>query len=1157
MMRAAAPFLLWSTLAASLATLHAAQAPAALRLTPNLVGQIGQPLRYRPEGGDFVIENGPEFFNRPLYGGNTAFRVDAGDKPEFTLYLPGRGGNLRFGLRSGTDAKWLSDAAKIVTRYRPGEMLYEIRDPLLGAEGVLRLTVLAYEGTEGLIVRAGLARREASESSSRREEAGPTATTNASGFVTPAATPIELVWAYGGVNGQRGSRDGDIGTERMPIGEYFQLQPEFCRDNAIELRPPGGFTLRAKAATIVGVTPPAAQLALADATHWRDLPALLGSVEAVGPASGASTARTQGPALQVIVGRVPLVAQQLLFFSLQRVAVDGAVAEELDTYKEVTADRKGVDRRAKKFQLSPAYTAAELPRRFADTEQYFTALRQRVSIETPDAFINVAAGALNVATDAVWDEPENAIMHGAIAWRTKLLGWRGPYLLDALGWHDRARSNISYWVTRQNTDPIPAKLPPPDENSNLARSETALHSNGDMSNSHYDMNLVFIDGLFRHLLWTGDLNFARQVWPVIERHLAWERRLFRREFGPDKLPLYEAYAVIWASDDLQYGGGGVAHASAYNYYHNKMAARLAKLLGHDPKPYEREADLIAQAMRKYLWLPEQGMFAESKDLLGLQLVHPSAGLWTFYHTVDSEVPTPSEAWQMTRYVDTQIPHLPVVGPGVPADQPYAVLSETNWMPYSWSINNVVMGEIVHTALGYWQAGRPDEAFRLTKSALLASMFMGICPGNVGSMNYLDVYRREAQRDFADGGGVTSRALIEGLFGVKPDALAGELLIRPGFPAAWDHASLRHPDINFSFRREGDTDLFTIEPKMAKPLALRFELPARREHLASAMVNGQPVTWQQREDVGGHPVIELTHAVAAKYEVKLQWSGAALLPSATDDAGRGRSDRRSPGEGGGTPPSGEAGFGGPALQTNPARCEPVDLARFFNDRVTEIFRKGKYRSPRSPFVSLAIPAQGIGAWAGHVDEMAQIDDSGLRAAAGANGGRLVLPNGVPFVTPGPGDAKNILFTSQWDNYPHEATVSLSGRAVHAYLLMAGSTNHMQSRFDNGEVIVTYRDGTTARLALHNPTNWWPIDQDYFIDDYQFRRPEPIPPRVDLMTGTVRLLDVATFKGKGRAVRGGAATVLDLPLDPAKELQSLTVRTLANEVVIGLMGLTLAR
>jgi hypothetical protein len=117
--------------------------------------------------------------------------------------------------------------------------------------------------------------------------------------------------------------------------------------------------------------------------------------------------------------------------------------------------------------------------------------------------------------------------------------------------------------------------------------------------------------------------------------------------------------------------------------------------------------------------------------------------------------------------------------------------------------------------------------------------------------------------------------------------------------------------------------------------------------------------------------------------------------------------------------------------------------------------------------------------------------------------------------------------------------------------------MQSRFDNGEVIVTYGDGSTERLALHNPTTWWPIDQDYFIDDYAFRRPEPIPPRVDLKTGHVRILDVAEFKGKGGKIEGGAATVLDLPLHKSKELKSMTVRALANEVVIGLMSATLVR
>jgi len=48
-------------------------------------------------------------------------------------------------------------------------------------------------------------------------------------------------------------------------------------------------------------------------------------------------------------------------------------------------------------------------------------------------------------------------------------------------------------------------------------------------------------------------------------------------------------------------------------------------------------------------------------------------------------------------------------------------------------------------------------------------------------------------------------------------------------------------------------------------------------------------------------------------------------------------------------------------------------------------------------------------------------------------------------------------------------------------------------------------TTARLALANPETWWPIEQDYFIDDFQFRLNAPLPVRVDLKTGNVRVLD----------------------------------------------------
>jgi len=1092
---------------------------------PNLESNIGRPLRYRPDGNDFVIVNGAEFFNRPLYGANTAFRVDAGDRPEFILYLPGRGGNLRLGLKSGKSTKWLHEANQIVSRYRPGEMIYDVRDPLLGRDGTLTVALLAMHTTDGLIIRA----------EARHVSAG-----------------SELLWAYGGVNGQRGRRDGDIGTEDVPISEYFQLKPEFCRGNIFTFGA-GTFTLRAKAATIFGLAPANARLTVADATHWASPASLLAS------AGGA-------PELPVVVGHAAVTASAPLFLAWQRLSDTPTSAAELPTYRAVTADRPGQNENPAQVVLRPAYSVEDLPRLFAETETHFHALREQIVVETPDPFLNAAASALCIAADGVWDEPSGTVQHGAVAWRSRLLGWRGPYAMDALGWHDRARRHLSYWAGQQNTDPIPDKLPPPDANANLARSEAALHSNGDISNSHYDMNLVYIDALFRHLLWTGDLEFARSVWPVIERHLVWERRLFRRPFGPAGLPLYEAYAAIWASDDLEYNGGGVAHASAYNYYHNRMAARLARLLGKNPAPYDNEADLIARAMREYLWLDDRGCFAEYKDLLGLQLIHPSAALWTCYHTLDSGLATSLEAWQMTRCVEQEMPRLPVRGPGVPNDQAYYVLSSTNWMPYTWSINNVVMSEVVHTALGFWQAGRAEEACRLMKSALLASMYMGICPGNVGSMSYLDVYRRESQRDFADPAGVLSRALVEGLFGVKPDALAGEFLVQPGFPENWEGASLRHPDVNVTFRRTGLTETYAIESRFEKPMSLRLRVAAFRDCVASVTVNGLPANWQLVEDSVATPRIEIRGPVASRNDVVIVWAGQR--PSKTIPGGQGDEfvkvergqmhwlqpvDRKT-----------ETLVRAAAAVTDwkaklpgSTRCYTIDLVPYFNDRVTNIFRIGKYIAPRSPYVSLAIPSQGIGGWAGGINAKAEIDDTGLRAAAGRSGGRFELPNGVPFATPGPGDAKNILFTSQWDNYPREAQIPLSGRGQHLFLLMAGSTNWMQSRIDNGEVIVAYQDGTSQRLALRNPVNWWPIDQDYFIDDFAFSRPEPIPPRVDLMTGTVRILDVNEFKGKGRVVPGGAATVLDLPLDPAKTLKSLTVRALANEVVVGLMAATIAR
>jgi len=1110
--------IIWALVAAAGYVSAASADPQAFNLTPNLAGQVAAPLRYRPEGEDFVIRNGREFFNRSLYGGHTAFRVDGGDKPEFLLYLPGRGGNLRLGLKTARAAKWFKDAAEIVTRYRPGELIYDIRDPAFGKAASIRLEVLAYAATEGMIVRA-----------------------TAQGLGADA----RLIWAYGGVNGERGSRDGDIGTEKVPISQYFQLQPNFADGDAVSLDV-NGFTVKSAAAAIAGVASAHASLHIASADAWNDLPALL--------AGNAAATRP------VVVGEAPVTNGQPVLLSLQRVDNAAPPAGDLQIYRDVTTLRTA-RAPSKSAARLPVFAAAELPKRFDAARAYFDRLRDSVRIDTPDPYLNASAGALNVVADALWDDDAQALMHGAIAWRTALLGWRGPYALDDLGTHERARRNLDTWTARQNISPVPATLPSPDAAANLSRNEAGLHSNGDMSGSHYDMNLVFMDALFRHILWTGDADYARRLWPVIARHMAWEKRLFRREYGPDKLPLYEAYADIWASDGLYNSGAGSVYASAYNLFANRMAARIAGLAGQDPAPYEAEADAIANAIRAELWMPDVGAFAESRDLLGEGLLHRDYALWSFYHTIDEDAATPREAWSMAEALKTHLRPIPVAGPGVPPG-PWHVYSESDWTPYVWSINNVVMDENSHTALALWQAGDADEAYAVLKGAVLASQYMGITPGNLGTMLYLDVYRRESQRDFGDSAGTLSRALIEGLFGVRPDALAGVLTIAPGFPADWDHASLSHPDLGLTFRRADRRETWTVTQAASRFRTLDLRLPARFERVASVTVNGQPATWRADPQAVGRPMLIVSAPLAAKAVVVVDYAGQAIGPGAAT-ARDGGFERVSQGD-----------FSWLRLLPKPAappvqaatpfdwkaplpedRMSPVDLSGVFNDSVTAIFAPGKYLSPRPATVSLTLPSQGYGEWT-HPTLTPKIDDNGLRRLAAHDGG-VRMPNGVKFVTPSAPDARNIAFTSQWDVYPHEISAPLSGRAKRLYLLMAGSTNHQQSRMDNGEVVVAYTDGSTARLALRNPETWWPIDQDYFIDDYQFPLQGPLPARVDLKTGDIRVLDRAGFIGKGRAVPGGAATALQLPLDPGKTLKSLTVRTIANEVVIGLMAATLER
>src|SRR5262249_42837847 len=159
--------------------------------------------------------------------------------------------------------------------------------------GTLSLEAIATRESEGLVLRAEL---------------------------RGATDPVELICAFGGVNGERGRRDGDIGCERIPVAEFFQLRPEQCRSNVIVLGT-NSFAVQGRPGAVTGIFPPQTTLEIGAAANWKNLNALLPPLP-------------PRPDLPVVIARIALSSGSPCFLGLQRHAAGANADEALKVYRE-------------------------------------------------------------------------------------------------------------------------------------------------------------------------------------------------------------------------------------------------------------------------------------------------------------------------------------------------------------------------------------------------------------------------------------------------------------------------------------------------------------------------------------------------------------------------------------------------------------------------------------------------------------------------------------------------------------------------------------------------------------------------------------------------------------------------------------------------------
>lgn len=223
---------------------------------------------------------------------------------------------------------------------------------------------------------------------------------------------------------------------------------------------------------------------------------------------------------------------------------------------------------------------------------------------------------------------------------------------------------------------------------------------------------------------------------------------------------------------------------------------------------------------------------------------------------------------------------------------------------------------------------------------------------------------------------------------------------------------------------------------------------------------------------------------------------------------------------------------------------VPLGAALNADVGGIYEAGKYLSPRPATCAARIGSDGWSAWTFTYGQGTKppVPNFGTVPSLLGPDGAVVTPRGERFrvawnTTP------NIAFTSQWDNYPNRTIINLNASASTeaAWVLVAGSTNPMQTLLANAQLQFGYSDGVVETLDLVPPTNFWSLshyggaDYDYATD--AFCLPPNPPAQVQL----------------GDNLR---AMVYPWPLrQDGARLVSVALETMSLEVVVGLLAVSL--
>lgn len=809
----------------------------------------------------------------------------------------------------------------------------------------------------------------------------------------------------------------------------------------------------------------------------------------------------------------------------------------------------------------------------------------RMQIDTPDSYLNAAAMASLKAVDGSWAAP--VFLHGCMQWNNRYPGWRTVFGGTMYGWHDRVHEEAKFYIDSQIKESAKTEAKA-DEQYLLTKqhSNSRYYGKGRIGKdqSFYNMQTQLFDQLVEEYRWNNSPAYVAMLRPALELHLQWQEECF----DPDGDGLYESYINTWPTDSQWYNGGGTAEETAYAYRGHLAAYDMAVAAGDSASAAHHRSMLerIRNGFQNLLWLKDKGHSGAYKEQGGYGRVHQDPWLYSIFLPVDAGLTSDIQNLESMYYAEWALQNDRINKDG-------RVVWTSNWVPAVWSVRELWPGDNYHLAYAYFRSGLAEDGWEVLKGTLLSMAFNHLVPGNLGG--------QQGGTDFGDCIHPFARTLVSGLFGFLPDYPNGMVTFAPSFPEEWKRASIALPDFSFSFTDNGHE--IQYELSVARPAEMKVCVPVSCRSVEKVWVDGKEADYEVMPAVGESRVVVKTQK-SGKSKVTVRYTSAICEQSVLHKEWEVNTCQSLQLDGeiqalydpqgilNGYDLNGNIARlrlnGNTGYHTLVARvtcgsmpqyrvirvkmedayrqaCEeamnlkgvvleafdwkPLDISGRLNEDVRMIYKQ-KYLSPRPNTVSVRIGTDGYSPWTfPHWRSTApEIKLDKVESMCHEN--VLKVPQGVSFNWNS--EERNIAFVSLWDNYPDkmEFPVGESGKAV--CFLVCGSTNMMQCRIANAEIVIVYEDGYRDVMELIPPVNYWnlcpiqpkpaaagQVSRAYYDSEMdRFSMPEVFPRTVQL----------------GKNCR---AMVLPRKLREGVKVEKVELGCLSQEVVVGLMGLSVAK